>query len=57
MNQHDNNTPRLESALFATIGAGIVTSFAIGQGQPPLEAFVITAIAVGFALVCQKWAV
>ncbi len=57
MNKHDNNSTRLESALFATIGAGIVTSFAIGQGQPPLEALAITLIAVGFALVCQKWAV
>lgn len=38
----------LSAALVSAIGAGIVTSFAVGQGQNPLVALAIT----GFASLC-----
>lgn len=44
----------LGAGLTATVGAGIVTSFAISQGQHPLVALAITAIAVTFALACHQ---
>jgi hypothetical protein len=43
----------LDVALPAALGAGIVTSFAISQGQHPAIALVITAIATGLAVVCR----
>ncbi|WP_310427119.1 hypothetical protein [Chamaesiphon sp. VAR_48_metabat_135_sub] len=36
----------------AAVGAGVVTSFAISQGQHPAIAIAITAIATGFAVIC-----
>ncbi len=40
----------LSAAVTAALGAGIVTSFAIGQGQHPLVALAITGLAVLVAL-------
>ncbi len=44
----------LSTIAIAGIGAGIVTSFAISQGQSPLTALFITAIATGFAVLCRR---
>lgn len=35
------------------LGAGIVTSFAVGQGQHPLLGLGITAIAALFGVICH----
>lgn len=43
-----------ESALIAALGAGIVTSFAVSQGQHPLIAVVITSMATLIALICGQ---
>lgn len=42
-----NNTRKdwLGSLVVAALGAGVVTSFAVGQGQNPLVGLGITAIA------------
>ncbi len=47
--------PWLQSLLIAGLGAGIVTSWAIAQGQHPLQALAITLAAAGFALCCQRY--
>jgi hypothetical protein len=45
---YDKNSKKdwLGAAITAAIGAGVVTSFAISQGQHPLMAFGITGFAV-----------
>jgi hypothetical protein len=51
-----NSNPRkdlLGAALVAALGAGIVTSFAVGQGQHPLIGLGITAIATLFSVICH----
>ncbi len=42
-----NNSSRdwLGSLVVAGLGAGVITSFAVGQGQNPLVGLAITAIA------------
>jgi hypothetical protein len=42
-----NNTRKdwLASLVIAALGAGVVTSFAVGQGQNPLVGLGITALA------------
>ncbi len=42
-------------AMPAAIGAGVVTSFAIAQGQHPAIAIAITAIATAFAMICYHF--
>ncbi len=44
---YNNDSPRdwLGSLVVAGLGAGIVTSFAVGQGQNPFVGLGITAIA------------
>jgi hypothetical protein len=54
MYKKDTNSAFLNAALVSTVGAGIVTSFAISQGQDPALAVLITAIAVGFTLICHR---
>ncbi|MGF1489666.1 MAG: hypothetical protein ACFBSE_21480 [Prochloraceae cyanobacterium] len=53
---YDKNTDRdlLGAAANAALGAGIVTSFAVSQGQHPLMALAITLIAVIFAVACRR---
>lgn len=46
----------LSAGITATLGAGVVTSFAISQGQHPLLAFGITAFAVAAALIIDHYA-
>lgn len=43
------------AGLTAAIGAGIVTSFAVSQGQNPIIALAITAIAVISAMIFHKY--
>lgn len=45
---HHKNTEKdlIGAGVFAGLGAGVVTSFAINQGQNPLVAMGITAIAI-----------
>lgn len=44
----------VNAALTAGIGAGIVTTFAVAQGQHPLIALGITAIATLLAVICHQ---
>ncbi|MDJ0648056.1 MAG: hypothetical protein QNJ60_05060 [Xenococcaceae cyanobacterium MO_188.B19] len=53
---HKNTDKDLLGAGLTTgLGAGVVTSFAISQGQHPLMALAITAIAVGFGILCRQY--
>jgi small neutral amino acid transporter SnatA (MarC family) len=45
----------LDVALPAAVGAGVVTSFAISQGQHPAIAISITFVATVFAIVCHQF--
>jgi hypothetical protein len=45
----------IDVALPAALGAGVVTCFAISQGQHPAMAFAITAIATIFAVMCDRF--
>jgi hypothetical protein len=45
----------LSAAVTAALGAGIVTSFAVGQGQHPLVGLGITGLAVLVALACDYY--
>lgn len=45
----------VSAALAAGLGAGIVTSFAVGQGQSPLLGLLITAIAALVGMACYHW--
>lgn len=42
------------SVAIAAVGAGVVTTFAIGQGQHPLVALVVTGMATAVAVVCDR---
>jgi small neutral amino acid transporter SnatA (MarC family) len=44
-----------EVAMPAVLGAGVVTTFAMSQGQHPAIAISITVIATIFAVVCHKF--
>jgi hypothetical protein len=46
----------LDAAIPAAIGSGVVTSFALAQGQHPGIAIGITVISTVFAVICQKFA-
>lgn len=54
MYNKDTDRDLLNAGLTAALGAGIVTSFAVSQGQHPLVALAITAIASAFAIACYK---
>jgi small neutral amino acid transporter SnatA (MarC family) len=45
----------LDVALPAAVGAGVVTSFAVAQGQHPAIAISITLVATVFAIVCHQF--
>ena len=38
----------------ATVGAGLVTSFAVSQGQHPLIALALTIISASCAVICDR---
>ncbi|WP_346293468.1 hypothetical protein [Sphaerothrix gracilis] len=46
----------LTSAAIAALGAGIVTTFAVSQGQNPGVAVAITLFAAGLAVVFDRFA-
>jgi hypothetical protein len=54
MYKRNPNKDLLGAALTASLGAGIVTSFAISQGQHPLIALTITAIAAICGVICRQ---
>ena len=43
----------MSAGLTAGLGAGIVTSFAVSQGQNPFIALAITVVAGLFGVVCH----
>ncbi|HEY9875049.1 MAG TPA: hypothetical protein V6D12_16555 [Candidatus Obscuribacterales bacterium] len=54
MDNKNSDRDPVASAVTAALGAGIVTSFAVSQGQNPLVALGITSFAVVVALVCDR---
>jgi hypothetical protein len=54
-NMYNKNTDKdlIGAAITAALGAGIVTSFAVAQGQNPLIGLGITAIAALFGVICH----
>ena len=55
MYRNKSDRSLLEVAMPAAIGAGVVTSFAIAQGQHPAIAISITLVATIFAIVCYQF--
>lgn len=55
MYKNKSDLSLLDVAMPAAIGAGVVTSFAIGQGQHPAIAIAITAMATLFAVICHRF--
>ncbi len=53
MYNKNSDTDWLGAAVTAALGAGIVTSFAVSQGQNPLVALAITGFSVVVALLCS----
>ncbi|MBD2653715.1 MULTISPECIES: hypothetical protein [Synechocystis] len=49
------NKDLISAGLVSALGAGIVTSFAVNQGQDPLVALMITAIASVCGMVCHQF--
>jgi hypothetical protein len=54
---YDKNSGKdwTSAAVTAALGAGIVTSFAVSQGQHPLLALAITGFAVAAALLVDHY--
>jgi uncharacterized membrane protein len=44
----------LDAAIPSAVGAGVVTSFAMSQGQHPALAIGITMIVTLFAVICDR---
>ena len=55
MYRNKSDRSLLDVAISAAIGAGVVTSFAIAQGQHPAIAISITLVATIFAIVCYQF--
>jgi hypothetical protein len=54
MDNNNSGKDLVGAALTAALGAGVVTSFAVTQGQPPFIALAITAFAGLFAALCHQ---
>ncbi len=54
MPNKNTNKDLLSALVTAGLGAGIVTSFAVSQGQNPFLALGITGIAAVFAVLCDR---
>lgn len=54
MYDKNSNQDLLSSIVVAALGAGVVTTFAVFQGQNPLIALEITGLAAIVALVCDR---
>lgn len=55
MYKKNSDRDLLRDAVTAAVGAGIVTTFAVSQGQHPLVALGITGFAVLTALIIEYW--
>ncbi|MDJ0687584.1 MAG: hypothetical protein QNJ41_03655 [Xenococcaceae cyanobacterium MO_188.B32] len=55
MYNKNTNKDLVSAGLTAGLGAGIVTSFAVSQGQNPLIALAITVIAALFGVICHQY--
>jgi hypothetical protein len=55
MYNSNHNKDLLNAALVSGLGAGIVTSFAVGQGQHPLLALGITGLAALLGVACHQF--
>ncbi len=51
---NNQNKDLVAAGLTAALGAGVVTSFAISQGQNPLIALGITVFAALVAVICYQ---
>ncbi len=51
----DSGKDWISAAITAALGAGVVTSFAVAQGQHPLMALGITGFAVAATLVWDRY--
>lgn len=49
-----SNEDLLKAGVTAALGAGIVTSFAVSQGQNPFIALGITVFAAVVAVICDR---
>ncbi len=56
MYNKNSNQDLVSAAVTAALGAGVVTSFAVSQGQHPLVALGITGVAVIAALLIERLA-
>lgn len=54
MYNKNSNKDLIGAGLTAGLGAGIVTSFAVSQGQQPAIALAITVMAALFAVFCHQ---
>lgn len=54
MYNKNSNKDMVGAVVTAAVGAGIVTSFAVSQGQHPLVALQITIFAALVALLCDR---
>ncbi len=54
MYKNRSNRDPLVAAITAALGAGVVTSFAVSQGQHPITALGITIFAAIIALICDR---
>ena len=52
---NNNSKDWLNSLVVAALGAGVMTSFAVGQGQNPILALGVTAIAAVTAITIDGW--
>jgi hypothetical protein len=52
MYKKDTDKDLIGAAVTAALGAGVATSFAVSQGQHPLMALAITAVATIFVVIC-----
>lgn len=53
MYNKNTNKDLMSAGLTAGLGAGIVTSFAVSQGQNPFIALAITVVAGLFGVICH----
>ncbi len=51
---HNQSKDLITAGLTATLGAGIITSFAVSQGQDPLLATAITLFSALCAVICYQ---
>jgi hypothetical protein len=56
MHHKNSHQDLLTAFVTAGLGAGIITSFAISQGQHPLVGIGITAFAAVAAIICDSFA-